>query len=70
MKICEYCKIVPTYLAVCEGVEPRLFISVSGSYLQIFDEEYPGFIDNVEINYCPMCGRKLREVTNDETHNR
>jgi hypothetical protein len=27
----------------------------------VFDEEYPGFIDNIEISYCPMCGRKLRE---------
>lgn len=65
MSKCEHCKTAPTYLAVCESTEPRIFITISGSYLQIFDEEYPGFVDNFEINYCPMCGRKLREVTND-----
>lgn len=65
MKECKYCRAASSCLGVCESAEPRIFISLSGSYLQIFDEEYSGFVDNFEINYCPMCGRKLREVTND-----
>ena len=59
---CKYCSVPGDFLMVCENVEPRLFLSVSGAYLQLFDEEYPGFVDNGAINYCPMCGRKLREA--------
>jgi len=56
---CKYCKNPSAYLAICQNYETRIFISVSGSYLQIFDEDYPGFCDNHKINFCPMCGRKL-----------
>ena len=65
MNGCKYCYVAPKYLGVCESAEPRIFVTVSGAYLQIFDEEYPGLIDNFEINYCPMCGRKLREVVRE-----
>ena len=56
---CKYCKNPFANLAICQYYETRIFISVSGSYLQIFDEDYPGFCDNLKINFCPMCGRKL-----------
>ena len=56
---CKYCKNPSAFLAICQNYETRIFISVSGSYLQIFDEDYPGFCDNHKINFCPMCGRKL-----------
>ena len=56
---CKYCKNPSAYLAICQNYETRIFIGVSGSYLQIFDEDYPGFCDNHKINFCPMCGRKL-----------
>jgi hypothetical protein len=56
---CKYCKDPSAFLAICQHYETRIFISVSGSYLQIFDEDYPGFCDNHKINFCPMCGRKL-----------
>ena len=59
MNECKYCCVASKYLGVCENADPRIFITVSGEYLQIFDEEYPGFIDSIKINYCPMCGRKL-----------
>ena len=59
-KGCEYCKFPSGYLAAIENAEPRILLTINGSYLQIFDEDYPGFIDNVEINYCPMCGKKLK----------
>lgn len=59
MGMCEYCKIVPETLGIVENSESRIFVNVSGSFLQIFDEEYPGFVDNIPIKYCPMCGRKL-----------
>lgn len=45
--------------------EDRIFIVQSGAYIQIFDDEYPGFSDAFLINYCPVCGRKLREVETD-----
>ena len=56
---CKYCKNPSEYLAICQNYETRIFIGVSGGYLQIFDEDYPGFCDNHKINFCPMCGRKL-----------
>ena len=59
MESCEYCDVASKYIGVCENSEPRLFISASGTYLQIFDEAYPGFIENFKIHFCPMCGRKL-----------
>lgn len=62
---CDFCGPAGgSYIAVFEAgqlSENRLFIRVCGGYLQMFDEEYPGFIDNIEINYCPKCGRILRE---------
>ena len=60
MKTCEHCKTPGKYIAVEGFGDTRLFLSVSGEYLQIFDEEYPGRITNIKINNCPMCGRPLR----------
>lgn len=57
--MCEYCKEVPKNLGIVENSESRIFVTLSGKHLQIFDEEYPGFVDNIQIKYCPMCGRKL-----------
>ena len=56
---CKYCKTPPEYLAICQNYETRIFVGISGEYLQIFDEDYPGFCDNHKINFCPICGRKL-----------
>ena len=56
---CKYCKNPSEYLAICQNYETRIFIGISGEYLQIFDEDYPGFCDNHKINFCPICGRKL-----------
>jgi len=56
---CKYCKNPSEYLAICQNYETRIFVGISGEYLQIFDEDYPGFCDNHKINFCPICGRKL-----------
>jgi len=70
MSECKYCKTPSEYLGICENANPRIFISVSGVYMQVFDEEYPGFIDTVGINFCPMCGRRLREAANEIRYTR
>lgn len=57
--MCEYCKMPGKTLSIIEAAEPRIFISVQGAYLQIFDEDYPGFTENIKIKYCPICGRNL-----------
>lgn len=57
---CEYCQTPGKYIAVESFGDTRLFLGVSGEYIQIFDEEYPGRITNIKINNCPMCGRPLR----------
>ena len=59
--MCEYCRTPGKTLAVIEEADPRIFISIQGAYLQIFNEEYPGFIENIKIKCCPMCGRNLEE---------
>lgn len=56
---CEYCNAASKYIAVEEYRDTRLFFSVTGSRLQVFDEEYPGFVTSFKINNCPMCGRPL-----------
>ena len=56
---CRYCRTPSKYLAICQNYETRIFVAVSGEYLQIFDSDYTGFCDNHKINFCPMCGRKL-----------
>ena len=64
-KQCDFCGLAGRYIAVIAPggcFEHGLYIRVSGAYLQIYDGEYPGFIDNIEINFCPKCGRILREV--------
>ncbi|MBD5547539.1 MAG: hypothetical protein HDQ97_09085 [Lachnospiraceae bacterium] len=58
---CEYCGTPGETLAVIEEADPRIFISIQGAYLQIFNEAYPGFIENIKIKCCPMCGRNLEE---------
>ena len=57
---CEHCQTPGKYIAVESFGDTRLFLNISGEYLQIFDEEYPGRITNIKINNCPMCGRPLR----------
>ena len=59
--ICECCKTPGKTLAVIEGTDPRIFVSIQGAYLQIFDEAYPGFTENIKIKYCPICGRNLEK---------
>lgn len=56
---CEYCRTPSKYLTVEDLGDTRIFLSVSGEYLQIFDEDYPGITSNTKINYCPICGRPL-----------
>ena len=56
---CEYCGMPGTTLYVVECTEPRIMMHISGRYLQMYDEEYPGWVDHLPIRFCPMCGRKL-----------
>lgn len=56
--MCEYCKTPGKTLDVIETAD-RIFVNISGKYIQIFNEEYPGFIHNIPIRFCPMCGREL-----------
>jgi hypothetical protein len=58
-KPCEVCGPAGKYIGTSDYGNTRLFYRVSGSYLQVFDEEYPGFIDNIPIQHCPGCGRRI-----------
>lgn len=56
--VCEYCKTPGKYLDVIDA-EDRIFVGLTGECIQIFNESYPGYIHNIKIKYCPICGRKL-----------
>lgn len=58
--MCEYCKVPGKILDVIETAD-RIIVNLAGSCIQIFDEEYPGFIHNIPIRFCPMCGQELRK---------
>jgi len=60
VETCEYCNPTGKYIGITDYEETRLFVRVSGSYIQIFDENYPGMTDSYEIAFCPMCGRPLK----------
>lgn len=67
-KQCSFCGPAGKYIKLIEPggcFEHGLYIRVSGAYLQIHDGKYHGFVDNIEINFCPKCGRMLREVKNN-----
>lgn len=64
---CDFCGLVGSYIAVIDiGIENRLFINISGGYLQIYDDDCPGVMENVKIDYCPKCGRELVGGKEDE----
>lgn len=65
MNGCEFCgyanRTAGKTLHIVEETEPRIFINMHGSgYIQVFDEDYPGFVDGFYVSYCPMCGTRLK----------
>ena len=64
---CDFCGTVGSYIAVVDiGIDKRLFINICGGYLQIYDDDCPGVMENVKIDYCPKCGRELMGGKKDE----
>ena len=59
MNICEYCKPKPKLLFE-NGLELMI---ISGTLDIELGGDYSGsgISDYVDINYCPMCGRNLKE---------
>lgn len=55
---CEYCGTPEKTIGIVE-TDDRIFVGLAGAYIQVFDEEYPGFVENMPIRFCPMCGRRL-----------
>lgn len=55
---CEFCGTPGKTIGIVE-TDDRIFVGISGAYIQIFDESYPGFVENMPIRFCPMCGRRL-----------
>ena len=55
---CEFCGTPGKTIGIVETYD-RIFVGISGEYIQIFDESYPGFVENMPIRFCPMCGRRL-----------
>ena len=70
---CEYCnKIFPDYRkfplqSEFSGIEAR-FLNDKGLFrIRVFDmEDTLDTQDIITLNYCPMCGRKLRNAKNKE----
>lgn len=70
---CEYCnKIFPNYRKLplkgeYSGIEARFLDNKGLLRIRVFDVN--GMLeaqDIVYLNYCPMCGRKLRNAKNKE----
>ena len=61
LKPCPFCAFPSKNLIAAENGDNMVFVEISGAYLRIFDDEMPGLLDGVHINFCPMCGRKLLE---------
>lgn len=42
------------------GFSRRIFVYIQDNKLRIFDEAPNGTEGDIPINFCPMCGRKLK----------
>lgn len=59
-KNCAYCRSNPSLLGsiVLDYTEPvTVYADISGRYLTLSDDKR---IEDIPINFCPMCGRDLR----------
>jgi len=65
---CEFCGTTGKTIGIVE-TDDRIFVGVSGAYIQVFDESYPGFVENMPIRFCPMCGRRLSGAAETMTAN-
>ncbi len=70
---CEYCnKIFPNYRELplqgkYSGIEARFLDNKGLLRIRVFDvNDMLEAQDVVYLNYCPMCGRKLRNAKNKE----
>ena len=70
---CEYCnKIFPDYRKLAlkgkySGIEARFLDNKGLLRIRVFDvNDMLEAQDVVYLNYCPMCGRKLRNAKNKE----
>ena len=65
---CEYCR-PPFRNLFSVTIDPEtgeeiitIFVDCDGQALRLYDDNpYNPQIDKVPINFCPMCGRKLKE---------
>ena len=58
---CEYCERVPVKsIADMQVNDDNWIFDISGPNIRFFDDNYPGVLDAIPINHCPMCGRRLR----------
>ena len=63
MENCNYCKKNKPSTLTNENNLEELSIKIEGTVLKIHYEAFwdvrDEFHDEIEINYCPMCGKKL-----------
>lgn len=61
---CKYCSGEPIYSTESDELEREyLYLYVKDHSLNLFYENadpYESLFNSFEINYCPMCGRKLK----------
>lgn len=65
--VCDGEKPIGIIGAPASGLTNNVFVYVSDNYLHIFDEKFPGFSGTIEINYCPLCGRRLKRAAKVDT---
>jgi hypothetical protein len=61
---CAFCPLAATNLLKIGTEEYWGAVYVCAGYLRAIDSDYPGLVSDVEISFCPKCGRELHvEVT-------
>lgn len=66
LKPCEYCERVPVEsLDVVSVYDGTWFFDLNGPNIRFFDDEYPGVLTHIGINYCPMCGKPLSQAARE-----
>lgn len=68
--MCDYCNMIGKRLLTVEmgefetGEKKEMYVEICGGLIRAYDNDYQNSsIDSIQINFCPMCGRKLREKT-------
>ena len=69
-KECFYCHFEPGELGLelttHDGNKATLFKNLDGYYLGVWNTHHHKFFEEINIDYCPKCGRPLNQEENND----